>query len=140
MLHFRNEKFMNCLKMKKEPLNNPFPRYHFSIFLYTITQNLCIITEPHIQTRKLRAVSVFISYPPFSNSLFRQIIMPFTKNPHYPTPFYLSATYYHGNPGLLRESILLPDSRILLQSPSYQRHQKRKKERSTNHSGEPLYA
>ena len=26
------------------------------------------------------------------------------------------------------------------QSPSYQRHQKRKKERPTNHSGEPLYA
>ena len=25
-------------------------------------------------------------------------------------------------------------------SPSYQRHQKRKKERPTNHSGEPLYA
>mgnify|MGYP007134947041 CR=1 FL=1 len=31
------------------------------------------------------------------------------------------------------------DSIILLQSPSYQRHQKRKKERPTNHSGEPLY-
>ena len=26
------------------------------------------------------------------------------------------------------------------QSPHYQRHQKRKKERPTNHSGEPLYA
>ena len=34
----------------------------------------------------------------------------------------------------MRDSIILP------QSPSYQRHQKRKKERFTNHSGEPLYA
>ena len=34
------KKFMNCLKMKKGSLNTPlFPRYHFSIFLYTITQN-----------------------------------------------------------------------------------------------------
>ncbi len=32
------------------------------------------------------------------------------------------------------------DSIILSQSPLYQRHQKRKKERPTNHSGEPLYA
>ena len=42
--------------------------------------------------------------------------------------------YYHGNSRLLRDSIILP------QSPSYQRHQKRKKERFTNHSDEPLYA
>ena len=34
----------------------------------------------------------------------------------------------------MRDSIILP------QSPYYQRHQKRKKERPTNHSGEPLYA
>ena len=34
----------------------------------------------------------------------------------------------------MRDSIILP------QSPHYQRHQKRKKERPTNHSGEPLYA
>jgi hypothetical protein len=33
----------------------------------------------------------------------------------------------------LRDSIISP------QSPRYQRHQKRKKERLTNHSGEPLY-
>ncbi len=42
--------------------------------------------------------------------------------------------YYHGN------SRLLPDSIISPQSPYYQRHQKHKKERPTNHSGEPLYA
>ena len=30
--------------------------------------------------------------------------------------------------------------RFFPQSPSYQRHQKRKKERPTNHSDEPLYA
>ena len=79
---------------------------------YTFTQNCCIITETHIQTRKLRAVSVFVLYPPFIDSIFRQANTPFTQNQQYPTPFYLSALYYHGTPRLLRESILLPDSTI----------------------------
>ena len=70
------------------------------------------ITETHIQTRKLRAVSVFVSYPPFFNSIFRQANTSFSQNRQYLTPFYLSVLYYHGNPGLLPESILLPDSTI----------------------------
>ena len=92
--------------MRKRTAKQPFSsRYHFLFFLYTIT-------ETHIQTRKLRAVSVLVSYPPFFNSIFRQANTPFSQNRQYPTPFYLSALYYHGNPGLLRESILLPDSTI----------------------------
>jgi hypothetical protein len=55
---------------------------------------------------------VFVSYPPFFNSIFRQANTPFSQNHQYPTPFYLSALYYHGNPRLLRENILLPDSTI----------------------------
>ncbi len=55
---------------------------------------------------------MFVSYPPFFNSIFRQANTPFSQNRQYPTPFYLSVLYYHGNPGLLRESILLPDSTI----------------------------
>ena len=47
--------------------------------------------------------------------------------------FHAKLGYYHGNCRLLRDSIISP------QSPRYQRHQKRKKERLTNHSGEPLY-
>ena len=47
--------------------------------------------------------------------------------------YHENSLHYHGNCRLLRDSIFLP------QSPSYQRHQKRKKERLTNHSGEPLY-
>ena len=74
--------------------------------------NICIITQNSIQTRKLRTVSVFVSYPPFFNSIFRQANTPFSQNRQYLTPFYLSVLYYHGNPGLLRESILLPDSTI----------------------------
>ena len=71
-----------------------------------------IITETHIQTRKLHTVSVFVSYPPFFNSIFRQANPSFSQNRQYPTPFYLSVLYYHGNPRLLRDSILLPDSTI----------------------------
>ena len=82
-----------------------FPRYHFTIFLYTITQN-------SILSRKLHAVSVFVLYLPFIDSIFRQANTPFSQNRQYPTPFYLSVLYYHENPGLLRESILLPDSTI----------------------------
>jgi len=56
------------------------------------------ITGTHIQARKLRAVSVFVSYPPFFNSFFSQTNTSFSQNRQYPTPFYLSALYYHGNP------------------------------------------
>ena len=55
---------------------------------------------------------MFVSYPPFFNSIFRQTNVPFSQNRQYLTPFYLSVLYYHGNPRLLRESILLPDSTI----------------------------
>ena len=88
----------------------PLPFFNFSVYYHAKLQT---ITETPIQTRKLHAVSVFVSYPPFFNSIFRQANTLFTQNQQYPTPFYLSALYYHGNPGLLRESILLPDSTIL---------------------------
>ena len=55
---------------------------------------------------------MLVSYPPFFNSIFSQTATLFHKKRQYPTPFYLSVLYYHGNPGLLRESILLPDSMI----------------------------
>ena len=87
----------------------PLPFFNFSIYYHAKPH---IITETHIQTRKLHAVSVFVSYPPFFNSIFRQANTPFSQNRQYPTPFYLSVLYYHGNPRLLRESILLPDSTI----------------------------
>ncbi len=87
----------------------PLPFFNFSIYYHAKPH---IITETHIQTRKLHAVSVFVSYPPFSDNIFRQTNTPFSQNRQYPTPFYLSVLYYHGNPWLLRESILLPDSTI----------------------------
>ena len=55
---------------------------------------------------------MFVLYLPFIDSIFRQANTPFSQNRQYPTPFYLSVLYYHGNPRLLRESILLPDSTI----------------------------
>ena len=60
----------------------------------------------------MQTVSVYVSYPSYFNSIFRQTNTPFSQNRQYPTPFYLSVLYYHGNPRLLRESILLPDSTI----------------------------
>ena len=58
----------------------------------------------------LKSKKLFVSYTPFSNSIFRHADTLFCKNQQYPTPFYLSTLYYHGTPRLLRESILLPDS------------------------------
>ena len=55
---------------------------------------------------------MFVSYPPVSDIIFRQTNTPFTQNQQYPTPFYLSVLYYHGNYWLLPDSILLPDSTI----------------------------
>ena len=86
--------------------------HHFSIFLYILSRKTPYYHGNFIQTRKLHAVSVFVSYPPFIDSIFRQTNTPFSQNRQYPTPFYLSVLYYHGNPRLLRESILLPDSTI----------------------------
>ena len=72
-----------------------FQTANFTVYYHAKLQT---ITETHIQTRKLRAVSVFVSYPPFSNSIFRQANTSFTQNRQYPTPFYPSVSYYHGNP------------------------------------------
>ena len=111
---------MNCVISrydKKDCRNIPylvlsFIHLFFIVFLTCYHAKLHIITETHIQTRKLHAVSVFVSYPPFIDSIFCQPNTLFRKNRQYPTPFYLSVLYYHGNPRLLRESILLPDSTI----------------------------
>ena len=106
---------MNCENLRHEKkdcqtaLALPLIFFNFSVYYHAKLQT---ITETHIQTRKLRAVSVFVSYPPFFNSIFRQPNTLFRKNQQYPTPFYLSVLYYHGNPRLLRESILLRDSTI----------------------------
>ena len=83
--------------------------FNFSVYYHAKLQT---ITQNPIQTRKLQTVSVFVSYPPFFDSIFRQTNTPFSQNRQYPTPFDLSVLYYHGNPWLLRESILLPDSTI----------------------------
>ena len=97
------------ISLSNTPPNTLSPYFNSTLYKQAKLQT---ITETHIQTRKLQAVSVFVSYPPFFNSIFRQTNTPFSQNRQYPTPFYLSVLYYHGNPGLLRESILLLDSMI----------------------------
>ena len=80
--------------------------------LQTILWNSILSRKQGVDSVKIQAVSVFVLYLPFFNSIFRQTNTSFSQNRQYPTPFYLSVLYYHGNPGLLRESILLPDSTI----------------------------
>jgi len=83
---------------QKRAIEQPFSPaiiFNFSVYYHAKPH---IITETLIQTRKLHAVSVFVSYPPVSDIIFRQTNTPFSQNRQYPTPFYLSALYYHGNP------------------------------------------
>ena len=80
---------------------------------HVLLRNLLYYHEnfPHV-SMIIQAVSVFVSYLPFFNSILRQANTPFSKNQQYPTPFYLSAVYYHEYPRLLPDSILLRDSTI----------------------------
>ena len=96
---------MNCLKMKKELLISPFLTllfFNFSVYYHAKLQT---ITETHIQTRKLRAISVFLSYPPFSTA-FSVKLIPFSQKPPIPYTF-LQVRFI-----LSRKPRLLPDSTI----------------------------
>ena len=90
---------MSGLKLlyKNEMLKQPF----FIVIIYPLN----FYRFAHIKHgnsayyhAKLRTVSVFVLYPPYFNSIFHQTNISFRKKQQYPTPFYLSALYYHGNP------------------------------------------
>ena len=89
------------------PWGWPFPPLIQSPLLFHTDSIGCSTFPVHIYI-----LTSFVSYSPFFNSIFRHTNTLFHKNQQYPTPFYLSVLYYHGNPWLLRESILLPDSTI----------------------------
>ena len=84
----------------------------FSIFLYTITQNPILSRKLICKHENSEQFPCLYHIPRFSTAFSIKLIPFFHKNQQYPTPFYLSVLYYHGNPRLLRESILLPDSMI----------------------------
>ena len=80
-------------------------------------------------------------YPFIKYHCFSSIHKSFGRKKNYKLCIQIGNTpNYHGNPWLLRESILLPDSIIPSQSPRYQRYQNPKKERPTTHCDEPPYA
>ena len=62
------------------------------------------------------------------------------KQPFFHIDIYPSSFYRFTHMQTRKLPVSLRDNTILPQSPYYQRHQNRKKERPTNHSGEPLYA
>ena len=95
------------------------------------------ITETHIQTRKLWAVSVFVSYPPFFNIIFRQTNTPFSQNRQYPTPFTFPLYTITETPDFCVKVYFCLIVRFFPLSPSYQRHPKTKKLGSTTHRDEP---
>ena len=119
----------------------------FNIFYHILTFFTIRKTEQkepdmnHIPPiRNMETISIFSKNfaPPYTlSSIFQQHFSTNRRNSKQtrkPLYYHAKLGYYHGNCRLLRDSIISP------LSPSYQRHQKRKKERPTNHSGEPLYA
>ena len=92
MTIFRERK---AKKSHQPALVLPLIFFNFSVYYHAKPHT---ITETHIQTRKLHAVSVFVLYLPYFNSIFCQTNTLFRKNQQYPTLFYLSVLYYHGNP------------------------------------------
>ena len=112
MNHIPQIRNMETISIFSKNFASLYPIFHISTAFFYKQAKLQTNTETHIQTRKLHAVSVFVSNSPFFDSIFRQANTPFTQNQQYPTSFYLSDSYYHGNYRLLRESILLPVSTI----------------------------
>ena len=110
--------YMSVKKYRKRANNQPFSHivtYPFSFYRFShirTREPLYYHENSHRVSVIIQVVTVFVSYPTYFNNIFRQANTPFSQNRQYPTPFDLSVLYYHGNPWLLRESILLPDSTI----------------------------
>ncbi len=124
-------------KAKKPSKKPSFSCYYFSIFLYTITQNCCIITEtPYYHENSMQFPCLY-------------------HIPHISTAFSVKLIHLSANIGniLLLFTFPLytitetPDFcvkvyfclivRFFPQSPSYQRHPKNQKLGSTTHRDEP---
>ena len=128
MPHFRNEEIHELPENEKRAIEQPLPsRYHFSIFLYTITQNSklsrkliykhensgqfpCLYHIPHISTAF--SVTLILFSPKPDNTLH-----PFTF------PFYTITE----TPDFCVKVYFCLIVRFFLLSPSYQRHQKTQK-------------
>ena len=108
------KKFMNCLKMKKRVIEHPplFPRYHFSIFLYTTTQNPILSRKLIYKHENSGQFPCLYHIPRFSTTFSVKPIHLSAKTANilllFTFPFYTITE----TPRLLRESILLPDSTI----------------------------
>ena len=93
----RNDYFSG-MESKKEPLHSPFPPAIIFQFFCILSRKTPYYHGNSYTNTKTLSSSVLVSYPPFFNSIFHQANTPFSQNRQYPTPFYLSVLYYHGNP------------------------------------------
>ncbi len=71
---------------------------HYFIYILQITNFANNYENSQRVSVIIQAVSVFVSYLPYYNSIFRQTNTSFSQNRQYPTPFYFSVIYYHKKP------------------------------------------
>ena len=126
---------------EKRAIEQPFSSHHHSsIFLYTITQNSILsrkLIYKHGNSEQFPCLYHISRFPTaFSVKLIRLSV----KTANILHLFTFPLCTITETPDFCVKVYFCLIVRFLPQSPSYQRHQKRKKERSTNHSGEPLCA
>ena len=141
MLHFINEEIHELPENEKRALEQPFSsRYHFTIFLYTITQNPILSRKLIYKHENSEQFPCLYYIPHISTAFSIKLIRLSAKTANilllFTFPFYTITE----TPDFCVKVYFCLIVRFFPLSPSYQRHQKRKKERPTNHSGEPLYA
>ena len=113
---------------------------NFLLFLLLFFEAPNYHENPYIITKTQGSFRV-CNISPILRQHFQPNLYPFPQKKQYPAPFCFSALYNHGNPRLLRDSILLPDSTIFSPiAPLSAASKKHQKVGFTHHCDEPHQA
>ena len=126
---------------EKRALEQPFfSRYHFSIFLYTITQNSKLSRKLIYKHENSEPFPCLYHISRFSTAFSVKLIRLSAKTDNTLHPFTFPFYTITETPDFCVKVYFCLLVRFLPLSPSYQRHPKTKKLGSTTHRGEPLQA
>ncbi len=141
MLHFRNEEIHELLENEKRAVKQPFfSRYHFSIFLYTITQNPILSRKLIYKHENSEQFPCLYHIPRFSTAFSVKLIHLSAKTNNTLHPFTFPLYTITEIPDFCVKVYFCLIVRFLPLSPSYQRHPKTKKSGFTTHRDEPHQA
>ena len=141
MLRFRNEEIHELSENEKRAIEQPFsPCYHFSIFLYTITQNSKLSRKLIYKHENSMQFPCLYHIPRFSTAFSVKLIRLSPKTANILHPFTLPFYTITETPDFCVKVYFCLIVRFFPLSPSYQRHPKTKKSGSTTHRDEPHQA